>query len=86
MSRGDDEPTGYRKALKEAGPYLTLGLELGLTMIIWSGIGYVLDRLLGTLPWLTLAGVFVGMVSLFIQLIRAAKRSDEAARRRRSDS
>jgi F0F1-type ATP synthase assembly protein I len=62
-------------SLGDAGPYLTLGLELGFTMIAWSVIGYLLDRWLDTLPWLTLAGVLVGMVSLFIQLARAAKRS-----------
>lgn len=62
-------------SLGDAGPYLTLGLELGFTMIAWSVIGYLLDRWLDTLPWLTLAGVLVGMISLFIQLARAAKQS-----------
>ena len=77
MSPSGDESGdgGYRRAIKEAGPYLTLGLELGLTMIVWSLIGYLLDMWLGTLPWLTLAGVLVGMISLFIQLIRVAKSS-----------
>ena len=37
--RGDSEGGAYRRAIKEAGPYLTLGLELGLTMIVWSVIG-----------------------------------------------
>lgn len=68
--------SSFRNAFREAGPYLTLGLELGFTMIVWSVIGYMLDRWLGTTPWLTLAGVLVGMVSLFMQLVRAAKRSE----------
>jgi len=72
---GDSEGGAYRRAIKEAGPYLTLGLELGLTMIVWSVIGYFLDRWLDTMPWLTLAGVLVGMISVFIQLARAAKRA-----------
>lgn len=67
--------SSFSNAFRDAGPYLTLGLELGLTMIAWSVIGYLLDRWLETTPWLTLAGVLVGMVSLFIQLARAAKRS-----------
>lgn len=75
----DREPrpsqSSFRDSFREAGPYLTLGLELGLTMIVWSVIGYLLDRWLETTPWLTLLGVLVGMVSLFIQLARAAKRS-----------
>lgn len=65
----------FQEAFREAGPYLTLGLELGLTMIVWAVIGYFLDRWLETIPWLTLCGVLVGMVSVFIQLARAAKRS-----------
>ncbi|MEX2400769.1 MAG: AtpZ/AtpI family protein [Rhodothermales bacterium] len=80
--RQDEE---RQSALKEAGPYLTLGLELGFTMIVWSGIGYVLDIWLETLPWCTLAGVFVGMFSLFRQLLRAARKSDEASKRRRAE-
>lgn len=72
-----------QSALKEAGPYLTLGLELGFTMIAWAGIGYLFDLWLDTLPWCTLAGVFVGMFSLFRQLLRVARKSDEASKRRR---
>lgn len=74
-SKSKSPRASISQSLGEAGPYLTLGLELGFTMIAWSAIGYLLDRWLGTLPWLTLAGVLVGMVSLFIQLTRAAKRS-----------
>lgn len=29
-------------------------------VLVCTGIGYLLDRLLGTLPWLMIAGVFVG--------------------------
>ncbi len=83
--KDDGDRGGHRRALKEAGPYLLLGLELGLTMIIWSGIGYALDRWLGTVPWLTLAGVFIGMASLFLQLARAAKKSGEEARRQNAE-
>ncbi len=74
----------FRDSFREAGPYLTLGLELGFTMIAWSVIGYLLDRWLETTPWLTLAGVLVGMASLFIQLFRAAKRSGSGGKRKES--
>lgn len=85
-SNDDREGGAHSRAMKEAGPYLTLGLELGFTMIAWTGIGYLLDLWLGTLPWLTFAGALVGMVSLFIQLARAAKKSGSAGRRRNSDT
>lgn len=74
--------SSLNRSLKEAGPYLTLGLELGFTMIAWSVIGYLLDRWLGTLPWLTMAGVVVGMVSLFLQVVRASRRSQERSNRK----
>ena len=78
MASKEDDPSGgsgYRRAMKDVGPYLTLGLELGLTMVAWSVIGYLLDQWLETLPWLTMAGALVGMVSVFIQLARAAKKA-----------
>lgn len=77
-AENDDSGSSFSHAFREAGPYLTLGLELGLTMIAWSAIGYLLDRWLETLPWLTLAGVAVGMASVFLQIIRAAKKSDKS--------
>ena len=79
MTDDSRRDSAYRNAIKEAGPYLTLGLELGLTMIVWSGIGYLLDRWLGTLPWFTLAGMLVGMGSLFFQVLRAAKKSKRSS-------
>ncbi len=83
-----EEPrhSSFQQSFREAGPYLTLGLELGLTMIIWAVIGYLLDRWLETTPWLTLAGVMVGMASVFVQLIRASKRSLKESDRRREES
>lgn len=74
-SQEDSPRSSFHNAFREAGPYLTLGLEMGFTMIIWAVIGYLLDRWLETMPWLTLSGVLVGMASVFLQLARAAKRS-----------
>lgn len=74
----DSVRSSLHRSLQEAGPYLTLGLELGFTMIAWSAIGYFLDRWLDTLPWLTMAGVIVGMVSVFIQITRASRRLKNA--------
>lgn len=72
--------TSIHESLHEAGPYLTLGLELGLTMVIWMVAGYLLDQWLETLPWLTMTGVLIGIVSVAIQLTRAVKRSNESSR------
>lgn len=33
-------------------------------------LGYVLDGQLGTWPWLTLAGLFIGVAGVFLQLFK----------------
>lgn len=75
--RPDRTKSSFSDSFRDAGPYLTLGLELGVTMIVWAVIGYLLDQWLDTLPWFTLAGMAVGMVSLVMQLMRAANRSKD---------
>lgn len=64
----------------DASPYLGLGLQLAVAMAFFTGIGYLLDRWLGTLPWLTIAGAAVGMVGVFFQIVRV---SNELARQKR---
>ena len=36
-------------------------------------LGLVIDLLAGSLPWCTIAGVFVGMAGLFVLLLRLTK-------------
>lgn len=59
-----------QESLGEASPYLGLGMQLGLTMVFFVGVGYGLDYWLGTSPWLLTAGAVVGMVALFVQIFR----------------
>src|SRR3972149_8856666 len=49
-----------RKAFfRELGKYSALGLEMALSVVIGMGIGYYLDRWLGTGPWLMI--VWIGL-------------------------
>ena len=59
----------------DASPYLGLGLQLGFTMVVFSGAGYLLDVWLHTLPWFTIAGAASGMVALVAQLVRVSNSS-----------
>jgi F0F1-type ATP synthase assembly protein I len=59
-----------QESLGDASPYLGLGMQLGLTMAFFVGVGYFLDRWLDTSPWLLTAGAVVGMVALFVQIFR----------------
>ena len=53
-------------------PYMGLGMQMVLTMVLFVAGGYYLDRWLDTTPWLLLAGTLLGMVSVFTYLIRLA--------------
>ena len=62
----------WRAGLREAGPYLGLGMQLAFTMLFFVGLGYLVDRRLGTEPWFLIAGAMVGMTALFVQLFRVS--------------
>lgn len=75
-----------QESLGEASPYLGLGMQLGLTMAFFVGVGYVLDRWLDTSPWLLTGGAVLGMVALFVQIFRVVtelnKQSTARAKRK----
>ncbi len=57
----------------------SVGLELGLSVIIGLLIGYFLDQKLGTQPWLMLLMLGFGLVAGFRGVLRAVKRAERAA-------
>lgn len=61
--------------------YASLGLAFAGGILLFMGAGYALDRWLGTLPWLTLAGTLVGSVLSFLSVYRRLM-ADEARDRR----
>ncbi|MFA6147513.1 MAG: AtpZ/AtpI family protein [bacterium] len=78
-----------RKAFfRELGKYSALGLEMALSVVIGMGIGYYLDRWLGTGPWLMIVWIALGFAAGVRSLYRAAVRSgkdlerDEEERRK----
>ena len=48
------------------------GVEFAVAVGLGAAAGYGLDRLLGTRPWLLVAGVFLGFAAGLFVLIRAA--------------
>lgn len=62
--------------------YLGLGIQAGVAVAFYVAIGLILDRRLGTLPWLTLIGALVGIITLFVLFFRInAQLSQEHDRR-----
>ena len=54
---------------RQMGTYLSLG-QVGFEMVVPIILGVLLDRWLGTVPWLFVAGVILGFVGGLIHLIR----------------
>jgi len=57
----------------------SVGLELGLAVVIGLAAGYYLDQYLGTSPWMLLLWLVFGLAAGFRGVIRAISRADKAA-------
>lgn len=62
----DDEPS----SLRELARLSTIGIGLVAATAIGLLIGYGLDRLFGTEPWLTMVFTVLGIVAGFVNLLR----------------
>ena len=73
----DQDEVGLRGYLRLSA----LGLEIGLALAIGLLIGWYLDRLFGTRPWLLLAFSFFGIVAGFRNIVRLAKKDWDEERK-----
>ena len=73
----------WQESFREVAPYLGLGSQMVLTMVLFVAGGYFLDQRFGTTPWLLLAAALLGMVAVFTHLTRVVRRLNENARARR---
>jgi len=64
-SEPDDPDNGgtgdWTRALRDAGPYLSLGATLATTVLLGVGLGYGADRWWGTQPTFLLLGGVLGV-------------------------
>jgi F0F1-type ATP synthase assembly protein I len=56
----------------------SVGLELGIAVIVALLFGMWLDRKLGTAPWLMLVFLVLGLVAGFRNVLRAVARAEKA--------
>ncbi len=68
---GQDE---FRKGLSFAA---RVGMELVVATMVGVFLGYLLDRFLGTKPWLMVAGVVVGAIAGFLNVYRSVQRMNQ---------
>lgn len=59
----------------------SVGLELGLSVVIGVLVGMWLDGRLGTTPWLMLLWLGIGLAAGFRGVLRAVRRADREADR-----
>ena len=65
-----------RAFFRELGRYSALGLEMSISVLVGVGIGYYLDKWLGTGPWLMVLWIGIGFAAGVRSLYRAARRSE----------
>lgn len=68
--RRTSDATGFARAMREAGPYLGLGASLAFSLAAFLGLGWWVDRRLGTEPWMLLAGGALGLLAGFYNVYK----------------
>ena len=59
-----------REPLRDLSQVSGIGFTLVSYVLVFTGGGYLLDRLFNTDPWLMVGGVFVGAALGFVNMIR----------------
>ena len=62
----------------------SVGINLVVSTFAGLAIGYGLDRLFGTSPWLTFIFLIIGIISGFRELLRIARKADKSDNDRNS--
>ncbi len=58
-----------------------IGLELLASILLWTGLGLLVDRMLGTTPWFFAVGVLGGYaVTMYLVWLRSAQAEDVEVR------
>lgn len=78
-------PRGSQQA-KPLGVAMRISVELAAGLVVGGGIGYVLDRWLGTGPWLMIVFFFIGAAAGIRNVMRAAKELNLSSQDDESDS
>jgi ATP synthase protein I len=72
---------GGRPAWAQYLSYGAIGIEMGASLVVGMGIGWFLDKWLGTRPWCLVVFTAFGIVAGFRNVIRAARKAaDEESR------
>lgn len=75
----DDDPRPREEGsgggeLRQYLRFSTLGIEMGVALAIGMLMGWYLDRLFGTRPWMIIIFSVFGILAGFMNLVRLARR------------
>ena len=84
--QGPDPSAERNRVVREVGRFTGFGLAWALSVLFFLLIGYWLDGRLGTLPWLTILGAFIGAAGGFVSLYRGITAAAADEEKRRKDS
>jgi ATP synthase protein I len=74
------ERTGAKKGDGGVGPGLSMGIELVAAVLVGAGMGWVLDRIFHTSPWLMIVFFLFGMAAGLRNAMRKAESMSKRAR------
>jgi ATP synthase protein I len=73
-----------REDIRLIGQLSTVGLSFVFALVIGFGGGYLLDGWLGTSPWFTFLGFFLGMAAGILNVYRVMQLAGKSTRPRDS--
>ncbi len=80
----NDEEKEKDGVMLSVAPYLTLGVQLAATVVVFFFIGKYSDEYFGTKPWLMITlimvGVVGGMIKFFRTVIELSKKEENERR------
>jgi F0F1-type ATP synthase assembly protein I len=63
----------FQENVNRAGPAATASYSLVGAIIVLGGLGYAVDRWLGSAPWGAFGGLMLGLVVGFYELVKATR-------------
>ncbi len=78
----DDDRNRFGRNFGEGYAYVAVGFQLAAIILVFGGLGWVVDGWLHTRPLLAIAGFLLGTVGWFVSLYYRVQRDTEAAKRK----
>lgn len=73
--------TDFQSSMSGLDNASVMGVELVLAVVVWTGIGWLLDRWLGTAPVLMIVGALIGnFAGLYLIWLRSGRMEDAERR------